>query len=189
MPGVPFFTYIQHEQGQSWEWIDGSLEELPPLTPDQLYIKKYLLSLVGEYVEVNELGLVIPGPFIVRMPEEMHRGREPDLLFLPNEYVEAIEDNYVNSHGVGLVVEISGAKTRDRDHADKYDEYQMAGIPEYWIFDTERRQAYFYVLREDNHYHAVEPDEKEVYHSTIIRGFELQVGSVWMNNRNPNEIP
>ncbi len=179
MPGIPFITYSRHEQGQSWEWIDGSVDQVPPLTPEQTRVKQRLLTLVGDYVEMNELGMVIPGPFIVRMPEEMRRGREPDLLFLPNEFVEAIQDNYVNSHGVGLVVEITDARTRERDHADKYDEYQMAGIPEYWIFDVERREPYFYVLRDDNRYHSVEPDDKGVYHSTIIRGFDLFTRSVW----------
>ncbi len=179
MTHIPFYVYARHEQQQSWEWIDGTLDLLPPLSADQQRIQHRLLDLVGDYVEQNEYGMLIPGPFAIRMPEEMRRGREPDLLFLPNEFVEAIEDGYVNSHGVGLVVEIADTNTRQRDRVVKYREYQMAGIPEYWIIDVDTRESLFYVLQDDNHYRAVEPDAKGVYHSSIIKGFTFQVESIW----------
>jgi Uma2 family endonuclease len=179
MTHVPFDQYARHEQHQSWEWINGSLDLLPPLSPAQLQVQDKLLSQLGEYVEENGLGLVIPGPFAIRMPEEMRRGREPDLLFLPNEFVEAIQANYVNSHGVGLVVEIANANTRHRDSVDKFGEYQMAGIPEYWLIDVDRHHAEFYVLERDNRYHAVEPDADGVYHSSTVRGFEFAVETLW----------
>jgi Uma2 family endonuclease len=179
MTHIPFYLYTHHEQDQPCEWVDGTLQPLPPLSVEQQRIQHYLLAVVGEYVEMNELGMVIPGPFIVRMPEEMRRGREPDLLYLPNDFVEAIQDNYVNSHGVGLVVEIADAATQQRDRGEKFLEYQMAGIPEYWLFDVEHRASAFYVLQDDNRYHSVEPDDKEVYHSTVIKGLTLHVQAVW----------
>jgi Uma2 family endonuclease len=179
MSNIPFDQYARHEQHQSWEWINGALDLLPPLTAEQIKVQRRLLTLLGEYVEENGLGLAIPGPFAIRMPEEMRRGREPDLLFLPNEFVEAIQDNYDNSHGVGLVVEIADANTRYRDSVEKFDDYQMAGISEYWLIDVDRQQALFYVLQSDNRYHAVEPDANGVYHSTIVKGFVLPVAALW----------
>jgi Uma2 family endonuclease len=180
MTRIPFSVYAQHEQQQSWEWIDGALDLLPPLSQSQQKMQHRLLDLMGGYVEQNEYGLVIPGPFAIRMPEEMRRGREPDLLYLPNEFVETMQDSYVNSHGVGLVVEIGDGNTRQRDRVDKYHEYQMAGIPEYWIIDVDTRESLFYVLKDDNRYHIVEPDAKGVYHSSIIKGFAFQVASIWL---------
>jgi len=179
MSNVPFHEYARHEQHQSWEWIDGALDLLPPLSPAQRQVQNRLLTPLAEYVEENGLGLVIPGPFAIRMPEEMRRGREPDLLFLPNEFVEAMQDNYVNSHGVGLVVEIADASTRYRDSVEKYKDYQMAGIPEYWLVDVDQQEAAFYVLHSDNLYHSVEPDANGVYHSAVVKGFELTVASLW----------
>jgi Uma2 family endonuclease len=176
---IPFDQYARHEQHQSWEWVNGVLDLLPPLSPEQSRVQVRLLETLGEYVEENGLGLVIPGPFAIRMPEEMRRGREPDVLFLPNQFVEAIHANYVNSHGVGLVVEIADADTRQRDRVDKFGDYQMAGIPEYWLLDVERRQAEFFVLHNDNQYHALEPDEQGVYHSRAVKGFELHLDSIW----------
>ena len=179
MTQVPFYMYARHEEHQSWEWIDGALDLLPPLTVDQQRVQNRLLALMGDFIEQNEMGLMIPGPFAIRMPEEMRRGREPDLLYLPNEFVEAVQDNYVNSHGVGLVVEIADANSRQRDRVEKFGEYQMAGIPEYWIIDVDTHEALFYVLQNDNRYRLVEPDDKGVYHSSIIKGFTFQVNTIW----------
>jgi Uma2 family endonuclease len=179
MSQIPFFQYVGHGAHQSVEWIDGALDVLPALTPAQRDAQERLLVLLGEYVEENEMGMVIPGPFTVRMPEEMRRGREPDLLYLPNEYAEAIQDNYVNSHGVGLVVEIANAASQHRDHVEKFDDYQQAGIPEYWIIDVDQQAATFYVLHNDNHYQPVEPDENGVYHSTAVKDFAFPVNVLW----------
>jgi Uma2 family endonuclease len=179
MAYIPFDQYAGREQPQPCEWINGALEPLPPLSPEQLRARAKLLALLGEYAEVNELGLVIPGPFAIRMPEEMRVGREPDLLFLPNEFVDAIQDTYVNSHGVGLVVEIADEGTRHRDGVEKFEDYQMAGIPEYWVVDVDRRDAGFYVLQPDNRYHAVVPGADGVYHSSIVKGFQLILSSLW----------
>ncbi len=179
---VPFHQYAQHDSGSSWEWIDGVLDLLPPLSAEQRQVQSYLVDQVAEYAEGNQYGLVIPGPFAVRMPEEMQRGREPDLLFVPNSFVETIQEDYVNSHGVTIAVEISDTRSRYRDHVDKYQDYQAAGIPEYWIFDVDDRQASFYVLQLDNRYAAVEIDFDGVYHSTVLKGFSLNVRELWRHN-------
>jgi Uma2 family endonuclease len=179
MTRISFERYAEHDPRQSVEWIDGALEELPPLSVAQVTVQENLLTLLGEYVEENHMGLVVPGPFAVRMPEEMRRGREPDLLFLPNFFDEAMQETYVNSHGVGLVVEIANEATRARDSVDKFADYQMAGIPEFWLLDVDRRTAEFYVLQPDARYHAVPPDAAGVYHSTAVKGFSIQVNSIW----------
>ncbi len=55
----------------------------------------------------------------------------------------------------------------------------MAGIPEYWLVDVDQQEAAFYVLHSDNLYHSVEPDANGVYHSAVVKGFELTVASLW----------
>ena len=179
MTRVSFFQYAQHESHQSWEWIDGVLDLLPPLSEPQRRMQAFLVEQISEFAEGNQYGLVVPGPFAVRMPEEMGRGREPDVLYVPNAFVETIQENYVNSHGVAMVVEIADARSRYRDHVDKFQDYQSAGIPEYWIVDVEDRRAWFYLLQRDNRYAEIEPDAQGVYHSTVLQGFTLNVLDLW----------
>jgi Uma2 family endonuclease len=161
-----------------FEWIDGALELLPSLSPRQEKLRDRLLQWLGEYVEESGMGLVIPAPFAVRMPEEMRRGREPDLLFVPNEFVETVQESYVNSHGVALVIEVTDARNRQLDQVDKFRDYQAAGIPEYWIVDVDRKQAQFFVLSHDR-YEPVSLSDDGSYHSRALRGFSVSPEALW----------
>ena len=182
MMRVAFFQYAQHDQSQSWEWIDGALDLLPSLSSAQRRVQSYLMRRLSEFAELNQIGLVIPGPFAVRMPEEMQRGREPDLLFVPNSFVETIQEHYVNSHGVTIVIEVADARTRYRDRVDKFNDYQSAGIPEYWIVDVDERQAAFFQLQKDNQYHEATLGEDETYHSAVLKGFALDTRQLWQGH-------
>jgi Uma2 family endonuclease len=175
---IGFHQYAQHDPSQSWEWLDGALELLPPPSLQQRRLQAYLLDAMSAFAEDNQFGLVIPGPFAVRLPEEMQRGREPDLLFVPNAFVETIQEHYVNSHGVTIVVEVADARSRYRDHVDKFHDYEAAGIPEYWIIDADESRASFYTLQPDNQYAEVAPDHG-VYHSHLLKGFALDLSELW----------
>lgn len=175
---VPFDQYARHDDARMFEWIDGALELLPDLSPGQLTMRDRLLQLLGEYVEESGMGLVIPAPFAVRMPEEMRRGREPDLLFVPNEFVETVQESYVNSHGVALVIEVTDARNRRLDQVDKFHDYQTAGIPEYWIVDVDRKQAQFFELARDQ-YEPAELAPDGAYASRALRGFTFQPATLW----------
>jgi len=173
---IPFDQYARHDDTRMFEWIDGVVELLPSLSPKQEAMRDRLLQLLGEYVEESSLGLVIPAPFAIRMPEEMRRGREPDLLFIPNEFVETVQETYVNSHGVALVIEITDARTRKLDRTDKFRDYETAGIPEYWIVDVGRRECSFFVLMRDRYEQVAFNDE---YRSRSLKGFVFTPGSLW----------
>lgn len=175
---VPFDQYARHDDTRMFEWIDGALELLPSLSPAQERMRDRLLQTLGEHVEMSGLGLVIPAPFAIRMPEEMRRGREPDLLFIPNEFVETVQESYVNSHGVGLVVEITDARNRSLDKGDKFKDYQLAGIPEYWIVDVDKREVTFFVLLHDR-YVALGSDADGRYESRALKGLVIETASLW----------
>lgn len=175
---VPFDQYTRHDDTRMFEWIDGALELLPDLSLRQQGMRDRLLQLLGEHVEESGMGLVIPAPFAIRMPEEMRCGREPDLLFVPNEFVETVQESYVNSHGVALVIEVTDARNRRLDQVDKFHDYQTAGIPEYWIVDVDRRQVQFFVLSHERYEPAVLSDDGS-YHSRALRGFSFELASLW----------
>ena len=176
---IPFNQYLQHTDERICEWIDGALDVLPPPSAAELRVRDYLLEALGGFAEENEAGLIIPAPFCVRMPEEMQRGREPDLLFISNQFAETVQDNYVNSHGVALVIEICDHRTRHRDHTEKFAEYEMAGIPEYWIVDVALKQVEFFVLTQ-NKYLRAPLGADGLYHPWVLHGFALDVAQIWL---------
>jgi Uma2 family endonuclease len=175
---IPFETYACHDDTRMVEWIDGDLSLLPDLSPAQGHIRDQLLALLSEYAETSGHGLVIPAPFAVRMPEEMRRGREPDLIFVPSEFIETVQEHYVNSHGVGIVVEVTDARSRYLDSVEKFHDYQLAGIPEYWLFDAEDRSARFFALSR-RRYVRVPTDSAGYYHSSVLRGFSFAPSLIW----------
>jgi Uma2 family endonuclease len=175
---IPFNQYARHDETRMLEWVNGEIELLPELSPAQLKVRDTLLTLLGEYVEESSLGLVIPAPFAVRMPEEMRRGREPDLLYVPHEFVETVQEDYVNSHGVALAVEISDARNRSLDRITKFQEYQTAGIPEYWIVDVDHKESTFYQLTHEG-YVVIPLNDAGEYVSRSLRGFRLKPAEIW----------
>jgi hypothetical protein len=75
-----------------------------------------------------------------------------------------------------------------RDRADKFYEYQEAGVREYWILDSRpgRERADFYVLDERGRYRPVPVDPDGRYHSTLLPGFWLQVD--WITSAEPPTV-
>ena len=174
---VPFIEYANYSDERMCEWVDGAVAELPLLSEAQVRVRDMLLSGLGSHIEGNEMGLLIAAPFAVRMPEEMGCAREPDLLYVPNQFADTVQSNYVNSHGVALVIEITDGRTRQQDYDRKFADYQMAGISEYWIIDVERKHADFYQLRQLLYEHT--PTGTTAYVSPVLLGYSLSLGSLF----------
>ena len=68
-----------------------------------------------------------------------------------------------------------------RDRSDKFDEYEAAGVREYWVVDARlgKERADFWVLDDGGRYRAALPDANGVYHASVIPGFTLKVAWLW----------
>ncbi|GIV85387.1 MAG: hypothetical protein KatS3mg052_2394 [Candidatus Roseilinea sp.] len=175
---LPFDHYAAHDDTHMMEWVDGVVTRLPPLSPRQSHVRDRLLAQFAAHAEMNGWGLVVPAPFTIRMPEEMRRGREPDLLFVPYAFIEAMHERYVDSHGVGLVVEITDTRNRYLDCFEKFHDYERAGIPEYWVADVDLRVVRVFVLI-GKHYVRAKPDPQGHLHSQALKGFILAPETLW----------
>jgi Uma2 family endonuclease len=66
----------------------------------------------------------------------------------------------------------AGRRNRQRDYVDKRQEYQEAGITEYWIIDRLQRTMTVIHFRPDGPHEQV-LHETETYGSTLLPGFEV----------------
>jgi Uma2 family endonuclease len=168
------------------EWVNGEVIMQMPPKPRHQQVVAFLLRLLGQFIELYQLGRLLPAPLEMRaMPDGP--AREPDLLFVAREHLDRLTEARL-SGPADLVVEVVSDDSVARDRADKFYEYQAAGISEYWIIDP--RPGYervdFFILDDKTRYRPVPVDPDGRYHSTVLAGLWFQVD--WVLAPEPPEV-
>ena len=171
---------ISYQEFLSWadedtlaEWVDGEIMMTSPASNRHQDLSGFLESLLRLFVETHKLGIVRGAPFQMKL----EHGREPDLLFLANEHLNRLKDNYLDGPA-DLVVEIISPESVGRDRGDKFYEYAQGGVPEYWLLDPQMEWAEFYRL-ENARYRPLFTGQGGKYQSPILAGFWLQIEWLW----------
>jgi len=175
--------YFALEADYFVEFVDGVLEFLPrPKLPHQR-IAKFLLYRLDEFVTENDLGEVDIAPLPVKLFEG--RIREPDVVYMNWEQVEAAEDAYPN--GADLVVEVVSPddESRKRDYEEKPLDYAKAGVKEYWIVDPQMRTIKVLTLSRKKHRTDGEFRPGQTATSALLDGFSVSVDDVFAASRKP----
>ena len=134
------------DDGQRYEIIAGVLYVTAAPTFGHQYIVAELFAALRAYVRQRELGVVLPAPFEVHLPD-IAQPVQPDVLFLRAERQPPPEAGYFE--GVpDLVVEVLSPSTARTDRVVKFWAYEQAGVPEYWIVDPRARLVEVYELGE-----------------------------------------
>lgn len=179
---VPLDQFLSHLDEDDWtEWVQGKVITLSPASNRHQALSDFLLALLLLFVQSRKLGTVRSAPFLMVLRDQ-NRAREPDLLFVRREHSDRIRESHLEGPA-DLVVEIVSADSISRDRGEKFVEYEEAGIPEYWLFDPQRKQAEIYRLQaaeEGPHrYNRVLPDPDGYFRSQILEGFRLRPEWLW----------
>jgi Uma2 family endonuclease len=190
-PGQPL--RMSYEEYLAWtdedvhsEWVNGEvIVQMPAKEPHQRVVA-FLIQLMGLFIQLYKLGRLLPAPFEMRAVPD-GSAREPDLLFVAREHLDRLSAERL-SGPADLVVEVISDDSVARDRADKFYEYQAAGVREYWILDSRpaRERADFYVLDGKGRYQPVPIDADGRYHSTVLPGFWMQVD--WVLSVEPPDV-
>ena len=178
-------TKLTFEQFLDWmdedtlaEWVDGEVLMTSPASDPHQSILRFLSALISHVVEADDLGVLFPAPFLVRLPFPLQRAREPDLIFLARAHLDRLRHTYLDG-APDMIVEIVSPESRARDRGDKYAEYEEARVPEYWLLDPERRWAEFYWLNADGRYEVSMAGATGVYVSPQLPRLRLRVEWLW----------
>jgi Uma2 family endonuclease len=162
------------------ELSDGKLVVPDRATdPHQLAVGE-LFAAMRAFVRASALGYLRVAPLPVRLwPGKF---REPDIAFLSREHGDRRSEQF---WGVpDLVVEVISSRT-DRssgtertDRREKFEEYALADITEYWLVDPSRRTIEVYVHREGVYHLLGKWAMGEAARSEILPGFEVPVSTV-----------
>lgn len=156
------------------EWVNGEVILLSPASNRHQDLVRFLTVILNVYVEKHDLGVIRPAPLQMKLGLS---GREPDLLFVAQEHLERLKENYLDGPA-DLVIEIISPESRLRDRGEKLAEYELAGVCEYWLLDPSERRADFYILGDDGRYDRRRPQEGR-YRSEALSGFELDTNWLW----------
>ncbi len=173
---MSYAEFLKNTDGATHaEWVAGeTILFMPPLIRHQ-QIVGFLYTLLLNFVQYYQLGEVLTAPTEMKATPESN-AREPDILFIAKQHLDRLTKKQL-AGPADLVVEVISPESAHRDRSDKFDEYEVAGVREYWTVDARpgKERADFWVLDEAGRYRAALPDENGVYHATAIPGFKLKV--------------
>ncbi len=175
---------ITFEQFLQWldedtcaEWIDGEVRIMSPVSDEHADVSGFLLALFRYFVEAHGLGIVRSEPFLVRLGADLP-AYSPDIFFVVASRQNLFRPTYFDG-APDLVVEVISPESRARDRGEKFENYEKAGVREYWLIDPERRRAEFYALGEDGFYEPITADAQGVIHSRVLEGLWVKPEWFW----------
>jgi Uma2 family endonuclease len=155
------------------ELSEGRLIISPSPTAQHQKISLNLSYLFTTYVRSHKLGELAYAPMDTRLYEGVVR--QPDIEFMSNEHLDRITDTW----GVpDLVVEILSEGTAKDDKGDKFQEYQRAGILEYWIVDPFKQSIDVYTLENGTYIRLGKWGPGEIAKSKLLDGFEVSIDEI-----------
>jgi Uma2 family endonuclease len=175
--GVSWEDYLEHYSAHYCEWIEGTVIKMAPASLPHNELVDYVSIFVGAYFELRPIGQIISSPFVMKM-DVIGRSREPDLLIVLKTNPHTLTDTQIDGPA-DICIEVVSPESGERDHGEKFIEYEKAGVPEYWILDKLRKEARFYHLSESGFYIPQKPDAEGNYRTPALPQFVLHVSTLW----------
>lgn len=182
--GIPAPDRSTYEEFLAWadedtyaEWVDGEIIMSSPSNFKHQRICVFLTTLIESFAQERDLGLVVPAPFQMRLPNS---GREPDLIFVQTDrlHLVELERSYIDGPG-DIVIEVVSPESRERDLVTKFAVYAEGGVPEYWIINAIDNEAHFYRLNDAGNYVEMGLDSNGRFYSPALPGFWLNPSWLW----------
>lgn len=168
-PVFPTFeSFIEWvDEDTSAEWEEGEVVFMSPASLRHQILAGFLYRVISTFVEHYDVGTVLSAPFKMKIPGY---GAEPDVLVVLKENETRLRKAHLEGPA-DLVVEVISPDSIERDRIKKYNDYEAAGITEYWLIDAERETAEFYYLIDGRYRLADTFDDR--FTSQVLRGLVM----------------
>lgn len=183
---MTYDEFLSWSDGIHAEWVKGEVITDMTVTTIHQRIVIFLSFLLQAFAQHFQLGEVLTAPVQVKLRTS---GREPDVFFVAKENSGRVQEKFFDG-APDLIVEVISDESTSRDRVDKFEEYEEAGVREYWLIDPrpKRQRADFYQLGKDGKYRPVPIDDDGVYRSQVLQGFWFNVNWLWQEPL-PNLLP
>jgi Uma2 family endonuclease len=160
------------------EWVDGRVILLHVTVRERHEaIRGFLHWLFYSLIRSTRQGAVYGEPFQMWLPL-LNRSRAPDIFFVREESRFRVGEHYLQGPA-DIAVEILSPESEARDRVEKLNEYQQAGVSEYWVIDHQTRRAEFHVLGADGRYALAFAGETGLYQSSVLPQMGIKVEWLW----------
>jgi Uma2 family endonuclease len=129
------------EQGGGYELDEGEPVYVSPNTLEQFRIIYRLYSLLSEWAQANNRGLVAADTWIELAPGVV---RAPDVAYVPGDRISNIDPKHALKVIPALAVEVLSAYNTAREMSRKIQQYREAGVELIWIVDPDKREVDIY---------------------------------------------
>jgi Uma2 family endonuclease len=140
LPGLVTFEEFTawRPEGGRYELHDGVIVEMPQPVGGHEEVTGFLARIVTIEFDKLNLPYIIPKTALIKPPENAS-GYSPDVLLinrdnLVNEPLWKKQSTVTEAASIPLAIEVVSTNWRD-DYYKKFADYEIIGIPEYWIVD------------------------------------------------------
>ena len=156
------------------EWVDGEIIIMAPANDEHDDLNTWLTTLLRMYVEEHDQGIIRANMNVCLSGQR--RFRVPDLFFVARDRQHLMRPAFFD--GVpDAAVEFVSPDSQSRDRREKYEEYEKAGVREYWIIDPLSKTVELYRL--DRKRFGRVSEVNDTLASSVIRGFHLRPSILW----------
>lgn len=149
---------------QRIELLDGELTDMSPIHPPHAFC----VNLLNRFFSKN-----LPAEFLLSVQNPVLLSEnsllQPDLVI--SNFQETNREQHIKPSAILLVIEVADSSYK-HDRTSKWEQYALAGIPEYWIVNLQKRQFELFAQPDGNEYTASNT-HKESFTSSL--GFEVPV--------------
>jgi Uma2 family endonuclease len=153
------------------EWVDGEVTIFMPPTLRHQMISSMLMFVLTGFLRFHRLGIVLHKPFEMKL-RAGRSYREPDLLIILNENRARLTKHRLEGPA-DVLIELLSPESLGRDRIEKRQEYEAAGVREYWIIDAtaNRSGVISWAIGGEGRYHVLTADSSSRMCSQFLPGF------------------
>lgn len=174
---IPADDYLARYASGFCEWVQGAVIKMTPVTAAHDRLTAYFRLLLEAYFAMRPVGQVRSAPFVMRL-DAVGAMREPDLQVILRTNPDELTDTTMFGPA-DICLEIVSDESIARDYGDKFEEYEKAGVREYWIVDPLRQECRFLRIQPGGRYATILPDQTGHYRTLALPGLALHIPTLW----------
>ncbi len=178
-------NYMVYHAEHFREWVGGYVIMMSPVSATHDALTAYFRHLLDTYMGLNPVGQVRSAPFVMRL-DAVNAIREPDVQVILNDNPGTLTETAMIGPA-DICIEVVSPESVARDYGKKFEEYEKAGVREYWIIDPIRKDARFYRLQDTGLYAPAALDADGNFTTPLLPGLRLHVPTLW-REKLPNTI-